>query len=91
MTTVGFKMDNHGIGEILKSSDMTKMVDEATRKIAGDVQSQVGDMEVLTDSYVTDRAAGAVVIADVRGMVEQAQNGVLTRAAQRHGAEVTAK
>lgn len=91
MTSLSFKLDPSGIGELLKSADMRKMVDDATRKIAEDVQSQVGDMEVVTDAYVTDRTAGAVVIADVRGMIAQAEHGVLTRAAQRHGAEVTAK
>lgn len=91
MTTVSFRLDSKGIGEILKSSDMKKMTDEATIKMGEIVQSQVGDMEVIIDSYVTDRTAGAVVVADVRGMAAQAENGVLTRAAQQIGAEVTTK
>lgn len=81
-------LDHDGIAEILKSQEMRAMVDDATGKIAADVQSKVGGMRVVTDSYTTDRAAGAVVIEDVRGMVEQAEHGVLTKSAKAIGADV---
>jgi hypothetical protein len=88
MPSFRLELDHDGIAEVLKSQDMAEMVDAATEKIAADVQSVVGDMPVTTDSYVTDRAAGSVVIEDVRGMVEQAEHGVLTKAAAAAGAHI---
>lgn len=82
-------LDHGGIAEVLKSREMRAMVDGASRRIASHVQSSVGGMEVVTDSYTTDRAAAAVVIADLRGLAAQAERGVLTRAAKAAGAQVT--
>lgn len=82
-------LDHHGIAEILKSSDMHEMVDEAAEKIADRVRGSIpADAPVVTRSYTTDRAAAVVVIEDLRGMVYQASDGVLTRAATSIGAQV---
>jgi hypothetical protein len=86
MPSFELKLDNKGIAELLKSAEMHAMVDEATSRIVGDVRDSVPDgVNVETDSYTTDRAGGAVVIADIRGMIYQAENGVLTKAASQLG------
>ena len=92
MPKVTLKIDHKGIAELLKSAQMRKMVDEAAGKIAGEVRSKVAaDVPVAVEPYTTDRAAAAVVITDARGMVYQAQGGVLTKAAAAIGADVKAK
>jgi hypothetical protein len=90
--SLALKLDRGGLAELLKSREMRHLVDDATGRIAERVEHLVADdVDVVTDSYVTDRQAGAVVIADVRGMVYQAEHGTLTKAAAAVGAEVTEK
>lgn len=86
---IAVKLDTAGIAEILKSSGMTTMVTDAAERMGSLVRSSVpADVEVIVRPYTTDRAAAAVVIADVRGLPIQARTGALTRAATSIGAEV---
>jgi hypothetical protein len=88
---VEFRLDRSGIRELLRSDPVREVVDAKAEEIAAAVRTQVpGDVEVRVDSYTTDRAAAAVVVADVRGMAWQARDGVLTRAAGSAGLEVRA-
>lgn len=86
-TRFSLQLNPKGIEEILKH-DLREMVDSATEEIADRVRASVKPgVEVTTRSYTTDRAGGAVVIEDVRGMAYQARDGVLTRAAKGIGAD----
>lgn len=84
-----FRLDSAGIAEILKSAEMQAAVTGLAESIAGDVRSQVGDAEVVVDEYMTDRAAASVTIKHPKGLLLQARDGVLTRAASSAGLEVT--
>jgi hypothetical protein len=91
MADVEFRLDRAGIREILRSDPVREVIDAKAEEIATAVRTQIpGGVEVRVDSYTTDRAAAAVVIADVRGMAWQARDGVLTRAAGSAGLEVRA-
>lgn len=82
------KLDKEGIAEILKGAEMQAMVAASTEQIASVAKAALPQgTEVETSFYTTDRAAGNVTIADGRGMVEQAENGVLSKAALGIGAE----
>lgn len=89
MKRIAVKLDQGGIAEILKSSEMKEMVNGAAERMGSIVRSGVpADAKVIVRPYLTDRAAAAVVIADKRGMTLQARTGVLTKAATSIGAEV---
>lgn len=86
-----FRLDRAGIREILKGNGVRQLVDSTAAEVAANVRARVpGDATVQVESYTTDRAAAAIVIADVRGMAWQARDGVLTRAAGAVGLEVKA-
>lgn len=86
---VTFKRDSAGIAQILKSSEFAGAVRGQAEAIAGSVRSSAPGLDVVVDSYTTDRAAASVTIRDARGMALQARDGTLTRAAAAQGLEVT--
>lgn len=87
-------LDHAGIGAVLKSAE----VREAVGGLAADVHSNVRSHpavvrngvadSVRLESYTTDRAAFAVVIAHAAGLPIQAKHGALTQAAGAAGLEV---
>jgi hypothetical protein len=86
---VEFALDPAGVREVLQSQEVRSMVDEAAQQIAARVSAQVpADVPVEVRAYSTDRQAATVTVRDVRGMVWQARDGLLTRAAAAVGAEV---
>jgi hypothetical protein len=61
-------------------------------QVAAQVRAQLpSDVDVVVDSYRTDRTAASVTIRDPRGRLWQVRDGVLTRAAAGVGLEVTAR
>lgn len=86
--------------ELAKSANVRLMVDQAARKVAEKVEAQgitVGDRDggtneyplpVRVQSYTTDRAGAAVVLAHPAGAAVQAKHGVLTKAAAELGLDV---
>lgn len=82
-----FRRDSQGIREILR----TQFKDDThafAEQIASNVRAQHPDLDVVVDDYTTDRAASSVTIRDVRGMIYQIRDGLLTRAAAAAGLEV---
>ncbi len=87
-----FRIDRKGVREILNRAETAAVVREMAEEIADNVRQIVGDdVEVVVESYQTDRSAAAVTIADARGMEYQATNGALTRAAAAVGLEVRSR
>jgi len=86
-----FELDRAGVREVLKSAPVRSAVSTVATQVGARVRAGVpGGVRVIVDDYTTDRAASAVVIADVRGMSWQARDGILTRAASGSGLEVRA-
>lgn len=83
------QLDYDAVGELLKSQEMRNAVMEVAVKVAAAVDAD--GAPVATRSYVTDRAAAAVTIMHPKGMLMQARDGVLTRAASSVGLEVKEK
>lgn len=81
MTTPSFRLYRKGGSEVLKEI-AAKAVNEVGRKVA----SGAGD-EAEFEPYTTDRAAASVSVP----AVQQAKDGVLTKAAAAAGLEVRAK
>lgn len=82
-------LDHAGIAEFLKSDELGVAVAQLAQEIADNVDAQ--GAPVVVDTYVTDRQAASVTIADASGALLQAQDGVLTRAAAAAGLEVRAR
>lgn len=89
MAIDNLKLDHGGIAEILTSAPVAAAVREIADQVAAGVRSQKPGAEVVVDSYTTDRAAASVTIRDVRALLWQVRDGVLTRAASGVGLEVT--
>jgi hypothetical protein len=90
VVSVPVKLDSAGIREVLLSAPVREAIDGFTAQVAAGVAAAVpAGTEIVTDSYSTDRAAGVVVVKDVRAQGWQAADGVLTRAAAAAGLEVT--
>lgn len=90
MARRGFRidLDSGGMEEVLKTL-MRPSVEAAAKAVASNVKvGSVTEAEILTDSYTTDRAAVAVVIAHPAGLALQAKYGSLTKAAAAAGLEV---
>ena len=83
-------LDRNGIGAILKSQEVADLVNPVAHRVAAHAAAASG-MDVVVDSYVTDRAAAAVVVLDSRATSAQAKHGILTRAAAAEGLEVRAR
>ena len=85
------RLDRRGIAEILRSEPVQQMVNAAALDIQMRVRAKLPPgARVLLEPYTTDRAAAAVVIADVRGMAWQARDGVFTRSVHEAGIEFKA-
>ena len=93
------KLDHVGLGALLRSTEMHRMVQDVTEEIADHVREQgvtVGafqgfgeiDLPVEANMTTTDRAHGSVVLAHPAGIAVQAKYGALTRAASEAGLEV---
>lgn len=83
------KLDYEGVGKIL-----TQACRPAMNRLAAAVAAEVDvpdDVPVVVRPYTTDRAAAAVTIAHPSGVVRQARDGALTKAAARVGLEVTSE
>ena len=87
MSLVDYRRDPAGMDHIIKQQTRG-IVNDAAARVAANVHV---DAEVVVDHYTTDRAAAAVTIRDLRGMLWQARDGVLTRAASAAGLEVRAR
>lgn len=83
----GLVISTSGIGDMLKSDEVRSVIDDLAQQVAARVSAGPG-VDVVVDSYTTDRAAAAVIIAHPKGMLLQARDGVLTRAAASLGLEV---
>lgn len=90
MAQVTVTLDHRGLAAVLKSAEMRDLVDPVAHRLAAKVAATSG-MEVVVDSYVTDRAAAAVVVLDRGAASAQAKHGILTRAATSEGLEVRAQ
>lgn len=84
------RLDHGGIAELLKSGGFASAVHAVAESIAGGINVDAEE-GVVVDDYTTDRAASSVTIRDVRGMLWQVRDGVLTRAASGAGVEVKAE
>lgn len=76
-----------GVAEILKVT-LRPMVDRAATDIANNVRSQRGGMDVVVNTYTTDRAAASVTIREPEARLLQVRDGILTRAAGSIGAQI---
>ncbi|MGM5069819.1 hypothetical protein EU244_033895 [Rhodococcus qingshengii] len=82
MSGIDFQIDAEGIAEILNSSEVRAMVEEATGQIADQARGQVGDdIDIGVEMYTTDRPVGSVAIMHPGGIGLQLKRGILTRAA----------
>ena len=88
----GFRLNRRGVGEVLKQQ-CGPAINEVAEQVAAQVRASIDDdsIEVVVDTYTTDRGAAAVPIADTRGMEFQASDGALTRAAAAVGLEVKSR
>lgn len=84
---IAYRSDPKGTAQILKVNCRDIVVD-ATRRIAANVADQRPGTVVVTRIHTTDRAAGAVTIAEPEGRLLQVRDGIFTRAAGSIGAEV---
>lgn len=91
MARSDFELDSAGIVAVLNSGEVAAAVEGLAQTVARNVRSRVGDAEVVTDSYRTDRAAASVTIKDPRGKGWEVRHGVLTGAAANVGLEVRAR
>lgn len=86
------QLDSDGMADLLKSGEVADVVHAYAESVAVTVRAALAakdpPVSVVTDRYVTDRAAASVLIADVRGRIYQARDGVLTKAAAAAGLEV---
>lgn len=86
------ELDRAGVREVLNSGPVASAVRALAVQVEVATRSQLpDDVDVVTDSYTTDRAAASVTIRDGRGRLWQIRDGVLTRAASSVGLKVHAK
>lgn len=100
MARKGVKLNHAGIAKILKSTEMHRVTQAATEKVAENVSEQgikVGDRDggpreydlpVEVSMTTTDRAHGSVILAHPSGAAVQAKHGALTKAAAQAGLDV---
>lgn len=84
-----FRRDSPGIAEILKSEGMRAELHKLSGPIAANARSQHPEADIVEDDYTTDRAAVSITVRDPLGLLWQARDGLLTRAAAAAGLEVT--
>lgn len=83
VVAVELELDEAGVGELLKSTAMARMVSEAANKVA----VATGVKGARAHGYTTDRRAAAVSVP----AEAQAKDGALTRAAAAVGLTVVGK
>lgn len=88
-------LNHSGIAEILQSTGMHRLVQEATETVAAAaegsgvmVDNDRVEVPVIWDVDTTDRAHGIVTLAHASGRAVQAKHGLLNRAAAAAGLEV---
>lgn len=103
MTRRKVRLDFRGVGDVLKSREMTAVVEAAGEAVASNVKAQgirVGDrdgrprevdMPVDVQMQETDRAVAVVAINHPSGEAVQAKHGALTKAAAEAGLEVRSR
>lgn len=80
-----FELDEDGVGDILRSPEMSGLVREAANGLAAELGAR-GVEQVWVDRYVTDRAAASVTVPYDRDT--EAKQGTLIDAATAVGLEV---
>ncbi len=91
------RLDHSGIEEVLKSAQVRAEVDDLAETVADAVRNAPTVIRrgitdrVEVESYTTDRAAAAVVLAHAAGAPMQAKHGVMTQAAGAAGLEVRSR
>ena len=94
------KLDNRGIGSILKGREVTDAIREAAEAVAENARAQnvqvegvPGDIElpVTVTMFETDRAHAVVALAHPSGDAVQAKHGALTKAAAEAGLDVNGR
>ena len=88
------RLDHPGIAGVLKSGEVASAIDGLTAAVASRASHTTARGTVIpvkTDSYTTDRAAGAVILAHPAGRSVEAKHGVLAGAAASAGLEVRSK
>lgn len=77
------RLDHSGIGSMLRSGPVRSAVKSAAHNIAGEVQGEASvqrhSMPVEVESYTTDRAAAAVVVAHPGALGADAKHGILSK------------
>lgn len=85
-----FRLDRAGVAELLKSQPMADLVNEAADKVAANVRGALPEQaEVDVEHYTSDRRRATVMIKHPASAGWQAQDKILTRAAESAGLEVT--
>lgn len=85
-STVTFRLDRKGVGEVLKSAEVARWVKSVADAVAASARRGT-KAPATVDTFTSDRA-GATVAVPAR---LQASEGALTRAAAEHGLVVRAK
>jgi hypothetical protein len=86
-----FRLDAAGVREVLKGTEVRRLVDSVAEEVAAKARANVApDVVVSVKAYTTDRGAASITVQDVRAMAWQARDGILTRAAAAAGLEVKA-
>ncbi|QLF84820.1 hypothetical protein SEA_BBQVALINDRA_10 [Gordonia phage BBQValindra] len=96
MSDIEFTLDRAGVGDILSSPEAHDLVNGLAGQMRDIIDDYVNDdpdddIDVIVESYTSDRAAAAVTIAHPRGRQLQAEHGILTRAAAQVGLEVRSR
>ena len=82
-----FVRDPAAVGRILKGQPIAGLVQQAATAVAADARTRTGH-PITTTTGMTDRATASVIIAHPAGAAAQANDGVLTRAAEATGLTV---
>lgn len=85
--TVTYRRDSAGTRDVL-ITQCADLVADAAATIAAQLPP---DLDVVVDSYTTDRAAAAVTIREPQALLLEARDGLLTRAAAAAGLEVRSR
>lgn len=99
MPEVQFEFDPDGVVEILSGADVQLIMSDAAKGIVAEIEAAHPDLPVEHSAYVARPGSGirdgrtlqSVAIRDVRGMVYQTRDGLMTRAAANQGLEVRGK
>lgn len=78
-----FEPNSPGIQAFLKGPEVTQMIND----LANGVRTRVGE-DAVTEKYVTDRAAAAVVWKDPKAAGKEGRDGTLAKAVGSAGLEI---